>query len=177
MSRCCAITWTYAPAGTPPTTADCAPESRARPLAGTVSGSTRVRPSAWHVRPTPTNKQHNPLNNKRLIIYNNITRHTRMLPAEYQLAYKSVFTGGMMGQQLGWTLEQWRQAYSSERLSPREALHSLRAELRGDDPAWIHIVSPGELDQQLERLEALPDARALPLYGIPFVVKDNIDVA
>lgn len=82
-----------------------------------------------------------------------------------------------MGQQLGWTLEQWRQAYSSERLSPREALHSLRAELRGDDPAWIHIVSPGELDQQLERLEALPDARALPLYGIPFVVKDNIDVA
>src|SRR5690554_6382566 len=83
----------------------------------------------------------------------------------------------MMGQQLGWTLEQWRQAYSSERLSPREALHSLRAELRGDDPAWIHIVSPGELDQQLERLEALPDARALPLYGIPFVVKDNIDVA
>lgn len=82
-----------------------------------------------------------------------------------------------MGQQLRWTLEQWRQAYSSERLSPREALHSLRAELRGDDPAWIHIVSPGELDQQLERLEALPDARALPLYGIPFVVKDNIDVA
>jgi len=77
----------------------------------------------------------------------------------------------------GWTLDEWRQAYRDGSLTPRSALQALRAQLQADDPAWIHILSPAELDAQLDQLEARADAEALPLYGIPFVVKDNIDVA
>jgi allophanate hydrolase len=44
-----------------------------------------------------------------------------------------------------------------------------------DQPVWITRVPPGEF---LAAAEALDDADAnLPLYGIPFAVKDNIDVA
>src|SRR5690554_3797469 len=77
----------------------------------------------------------------------------------------------------GWTLDEWRQAYRDGSLTPRSALQALRAQLQADDPAWIHILSPAELDAQLDQLEARADAEALPLYGLPFVVKDNIDVA
>lgn len=82
-----------------------------------------------------------------------------------------------MSQQAGWTVEQWRQANSSGQLSPRTALHQLRSQLQPEDPAWIHICSGAELDAQLDYLEAQPNARELPLYGVPYVVKDNIDVA
>ncbi len=82
-----------------------------------------------------------------------------------------------MPQQTGWTIDDWRQAYRNGSLSPRSALHALRACLHNSDPAWIHILSNAELDAQLDQLEAQPDAADLPLYGIPFVVKDNIDVA
>src|SRR5690606_175545 len=46
------------------------------------------------------------------------------------------------------------------------------------DPTWIYILSADELDAQLDRLEqAGVAALELPLYGVPFVIKDNIDVA
>ncbi|MCO5785506.1 allophanate hydrolase [Pseudomonas sp. G11-1] len=82
-----------------------------------------------------------------------------------------------MSQQTGWTLEEWRQAYRNRSITPSGALHNLRAQLHSGDPAWIHVVSGAELDAQLNELDALPDAINLPLYGIPFVAKDNIDVA
>ncbi|MFA5677249.1 MAG: allophanate hydrolase [Pseudomonas sp.] len=80
-----------------------------------------------------------------------------------------------MLQHVGWTLDEWRQAYRDGSLSPRSALHALRAQLQADDPAWIHIVSSAELDDQLDQLQTGADT--LPLYGIPFVAKDNIDAA
>lgn len=82
-----------------------------------------------------------------------------------------------MTQQMGWTLAEWRQSYRNGSIEPRDALQGLRAALQDSDPAWIHIVSSAELDAQLDQLAALPHAPDLPLYGIPFVVKDNIDVA
>jgi allophanate hydrolase len=43
--------------------------------------------------------------------------------------------------------------------------------------AWIHRLSADAILEQARRLEATPSARTLPLYGIPFAIKDNIDFA
>lgn len=52
---------------------------------------------------------------------------------------------------------------------------------RGDDPAWIHREDAVALRERARALDALPQAMrgsaGLPLFGIPFAVKDNIDVA
>lgn len=48
---------------------------------------------------------------------------------------------------------------------------------RGDDGTWITVVARSELLAAAAALEARPDAVSLPLYGIPFGVKDSIDVA
>ncbi|HEV7867021.1 MAG TPA: allophanate hydrolase [Chthoniobacteraceae bacterium] len=42
---------------------------------------------------------------------------------------------------------------------------------RGDDAVWIHLPPIEEI------LAQLPTDRSLPLFGVPFAVKDNIDVA
>ena len=42
---------------------------------------------------------------------------------------------------------------------------------------WIHRVPDADVLARAAALEADPAARALPLYGVPFAVKDNIDVA
>jgi allophanate hydrolase len=48
----------------------------------------------------------------------------------------------------------------------------------GDDKVWISRVPDQELRAAAARLEARKaELEALPLYGIPFAVKDNIDVA
>ena len=77
----------------------------------------------------------------------------------------------------GWTIEAWQQAYRSAGESPERLLGALLGSLNPKDPAWISLITPAQLDEQLARLAANPDAKALPLYGIPFAVKDNIDVA
>jgi len=75
-----------------------------------------------------------------------------------------------------------RRLYASGGATPvaivREALS--RAERRGDDSVWISRV-PAELlldeARAVERRGAAEGIAVLPLYGIPFAVKDNIDVA
>lgn len=74
----------------------------------------------------------------------------------------------------GWTLSEWQHAYGKEQLDPKTTLGELRDTLSADDPAWIHIVSQAELNAQIA---ALTSPKNQPLFGIPFVVKDNIDVA
>lgn len=78
---------------------------------------------------------------------------------------------------LGWTIPEWLAAYRSGKLTPRRALHLLREHLSVDDNAWIYLLSSSEIDQQLSYLDAKENAIDLPLYGVPFAVKDNIDVA
>jgi allophanate hydrolase len=49
---------------------------------------------------------------------------------------------------------------------------------RGDDATWIHVASEAAVRAQLSAATARRAAGVhLPLYGIPFAVKDNIDVA
>ncbi|WP_137974116.1 allophanate hydrolase [Pseudomonas sp. F(2018)] len=81
----------------------------------------------------------------------------------------------------GWTLSEWQHAYRSENLQP-STLAELLAELSADDPAWIALATQAQLQAQLDQLaerlaEASGDLSKLPLYGVPFAIKDNIDAA
>ena len=63
-------------------------------------------------------------------------------------------------------------------LRPREVVDGVLARIaaRGDDKVWIHRAAQAALDARADELERRGPA-GLPLYGIPFAVKDNIDVA
>ncbi|BBN59061.1 allophanate hydrolase [Hydrogenovibrio marinus] len=71
-----------------------------------------------------------------------------------------------------------RQAYADGELSPRELMTLLveKAESYEDHNIFIHLLSDEELEPYLTRLEAC-DPSSHPLWGIPFVIKDNIDLA
>src|SRR3546814_10146970 len=76
-------------------------------------------------------------------------------------------------------LDDLRDAYRSGELTPRNLLLSLRekaAALNPDYHLFIHLLTPGELEPYLAALEG-QDLENLPLYGVPFAIKDNIDPA
>ncbi|MCU1743843.1 allophanate hydrolase, partial [Pseudomonas sp. 20P_3.2_Bac5] len=82
---------------------------------------------------------------------------------------------------LGWTLGDWQHAYASGDLTP-DFLFELLQQFPDSDPAWITRVSPEQLSARLAGLAAQRaavdgDLAKLPLYGVPFAVKDNIDAA
>jgi len=49
-----------------------------------------------------------------------------------------------------------------------------RIEANADNPVFIHVVPKGKAMERAKQVESLP--KSLPLWGKPFVVKDNIDV-
>lgn len=76
------------------------------------------------------------------------------------------------------TIEAVKQGYASQTFSPRELFEYLLKKTTSfaDRNIWIRQLSMDELEPYLSRLESsLPDS--LPLYGIPFAIKDNIDLA
>jgi allophanate hydrolase len=68
--------------------------------------------------------------------------------------------------------------YKSGRLRPSQTVAAIleRIARRGKDPAWIHLLPRAELEARAAQLERL-GSKNLPLYGIPFAIKDNIDFA
>lgn len=81
---------------------------------------------------------------------------------------------------IGWTIEEWQTAYRSGNLNPTEALFALVDSMEAADPTWICIADRNQIQTQLNMLPMFQNGAIpphLPLYGIPFVVKDNIDVA
>ncbi|MEE4148579.1 allophanate hydrolase [Pseudomonas viridiflava] len=76
-------------------------------------------------------------------------------------------------------LDSVRAAYQSGTLSPRQlilALQEKAAELNPGYHLFIHLLSPDELEPYLVALESR-ELKDLPLYGVPFAIKDNIDLA
>lgn len=82
-----------------------------------------------------------------------------------------------MMQTTGWTINEWLNAYRSQSIAARTALMELHSQLDVEDTSWIYLASGADLNEQISALEMLGDATSLPLYGVPFAVKDNIDVA
>jgi len=75
------------------------------------------------------------------------------------------------------TIKNLKQLYKENKLTPRALMKQIkeRIEAYSDNPIWIHVLTENELEPYLTRLEECePDS--LPLYGIPFAIKDNIDL-
>lgn len=71
-----------------------------------------------------------------------------------------------------------RAAYLDGRLRPSQLVQSLwpRIEAPDERHVWIARAGLAQLMQRARELDAM-DPALLPLYGIPFAVKDNIDLA
>ena len=70
-----------------------------------------------------------------------------------------------------------RTAYKAGELTPTDVIREsyCRIRQRGERPVWISVIPE---EESIARAESLGMFREdLPLYGIPFAVKDNIDVA
>ena len=68
-------------------------------------------------------------------------------------------------------------AYRTGEASPRAVLTSALQQAREDDHrAWIHVIDGAFLERSLQVLEQSA-VDELPLYGVPFAIKDNIDLA
>ncbi|WP_180171403.1 allophanate hydrolase [Acinetobacter sp. YH12023] len=76
---------------------------------------------------------------------------------------------------LGWTLEEWKAGYANNTIQLEE-LYALVEQFDHADPAWISIASIEQLTAQIDALKQIKNAAALPLFGVPIAVKDNIDV-
>ena len=70
-------------------------------------------------------------------------------------------------------------AYKREGLSPADVIREVYAQIRatGTHPIWITLVEEDQNIARVRQLEATRDRDSLALFGIPFAVKDNFDVA
>ncbi|PSS50039.1 allophanate hydrolase [Enterobacter sp. FS01] len=71
------------------------------------------------------------------------------------------------------------QAYREGRFTPREVMTTLRERAQALNPefnTFIYLLTAEELEPYLAALEGA-SPQTLPLYGVPFAIKDNIDLA
>ncbi len=76
-------------------------------------------------------------------------------------------------------LDTLRTAYAAGETTPRRLIAELRdkaAALNPEFKLFIHLLTAKELEPYLAALDGKSPAE-LPLYGIPFAIKDNIDLA
>ncbi len=75
------------------------------------------------------------------------------------------------------TIATLQKSYREKTLTPRELMHQIhkKIQMEKENPIWIHVLSDEELEPYLAKLEK-SDMESLPLYGIPFAIKDNIDL-
>jgi len=75
-------------------------------------------------------------------------------------------------------IETLKSAYRAGTLTPETVINAVydRIEARGADNVWITLLPRETALARARALMADPAARGLPLYGIPFGIKDNIDL-
>lgn len=84
-----------------------------------------------------------------------------------------------MSMQFDLRLATLRAAYAAGETTPRQLILGLRdkaASLNGEFNAFIHLMTVEEIEPYLAALDGKTPAE-LPLYGVPFAIKDNIDLA
>jgi allophanate hydrolase len=71
-----------------------------------------------------------------------------------------------------------RAAYADKTLTPAAVMADIRqrSQQLAEYNIWIHLLSPAEQQPYLDALADKP-MEACPLWGIPFAIKDNIDLA
>ena len=76
-------------------------------------------------------------------------------------------------------IDSLKKSYKQKATSPIEVVRDIYARIRliGERPVWITLVCEEDSLARACELEAVSDRDALPLFGIPFAVKDNFDVA
>ena len=76
-------------------------------------------------------------------------------------------------------LSSLRGMYLSGQARPSEVIETIyeRISAKSDQPIWIALVPRESALARARELENDSAARELPLYGVPFAIKDNIDLA
>jgi len=71
-----------------------------------------------------------------------------------------------------------KRRYAAGSLRPAQTVAGIleRIARRGDDKVWLHLAPRAELEARAAALESR-GMDGLPLYGVPFAIKDNIDSA
>ncbi|WP_256740300.1 amidase family protein, partial [Cronobacter sakazakii] len=79
------------------------------------------------------------------------------------------------------TLAEWRREYQDDPTRITDIYSAAFTNDENNDPAWITRASASHLEAQIAPLlAAINEGKSLadfPLFGVPFAVKDNIDVA
>lgn len=75
------------------------------------------------------------------------------------------------------TIQNLKKLYANQELTPRKLIEHITQTIESNrsNPIWIYTLDSNELEPYLARLEAC-EVDSLPLYGIPFAIKDNIDL-
>lgn len=89
------------------------------------------------------------------------------------------FSNEGLAKSISLTISSLKQSYTADEISPIDVVTAIIEELksRRDDGVWTYRVPPEELRSRATTLQNHPSPEQLPLWGIPFSVKDCIDIA
>ena len=75
------------------------------------------------------------------------------------------------------SVNELREGYAKRRFHPQEVIDLARTRaLDAHEAVWIRVLDKSSLSTYLKRLGSL-DFESTPLWGVPFAIKDNIDLA